>query len=467
MSSRATQSPQQSPPIALPDSQRRRLLDLNHHDPHSILGAHPGPDGVVVRAYRPGAEGIALLLDGARPTAMSSEGDGLFAIFVDGRREVFEYQLEVRYPHGVTCTVRDPYRFPPTLGELDQHLWNEGNHRRPYDHLGAHPMELQGVKGIAFAVWAPDAAGVSVVGDFNNWDGRLHMMRVLGSSGIWELFLPDVKLGDRYKFEIRTRDGRVVLKTDPFALEMEMPPQSASVVFESGYRFEDDQWMLARAASNPYRNPVSIYEVHLGSWRRVPEEDNRSLGYREIAESLADYVSELGFTHVQFMPVMEHPFLGSWGYQVTGYFAPTRRYGDPDEFRYLVDHLHRRGIGVILDWVPAHFPKDYFSLGRFDGSALYEHLDPRRGQHPEWGTFIFNFGRNEVRNFLIASADFWLDSFHADGLRVDAVSSMLYLDYARHGGEWVPNMYGGNENLDAISILRRLNEETHARHPGV
>ncbi len=420
-----------------------------------------------MRAYRPGADAIALLVDGERPKPMTSEGDGLFDVLVDGHRAVFDYQFEVRYPHGATFTVRDPYRFPPTLGELDQHLWNEGNHRRPYDRLGAHPMELEGVVGVAFAVWAPAAAGVSVVGDFNNWDGRLHMMRVLGSSGIWELFLPDVKPGDRYKFEIHTRDGRVMLKTDPFAFEMEMPPQSASVVFESGYRFGDHEWMQARASINQYRKPISIYEVHLGSWRRVAEQNNRSLTYRESAEALADYVSDLGFTHVEFMPVMEHPFLGSWGYQVTGYFAPTRRYGDPDEFRYLVDYLHRRGVGVILDWVPAHFPQDYFSLGRFDGTALYEHLDSRLGQHPEWGTFIFNFGRNEVRNFLIASADFWLDSFHADGLRVDAVSSMLYLDYARRAGEWVPNIHGGNQNLEAISFLRKLNEEIHARHPGV
>ena len=467
MSPRAAEPTRDSQPAAVPEPQRRRLLALRHHDPHSILGVHPGPNGVVVRAYRPGADRIALLVDGERPKPMTNEGDGLFDVLVDGHRAVFDYQLEVRYPHGATFTVRDPYRFPPTLGELAQHLWNEGSHRRPYDRLGAHPMELERVKGVAFAVWAPDAAGVSVVGDFNNWDGRLHMMRVLGSSGIWELFLPDVKPGDRYKFEIRTRDGRVMLKTDPFAFEMEMPPQSASVVFESGYRFGDHEWMQARASINQYRTPISIYEVHLGSWRRVAEQNNRSLTYRESAEALADYVSDLGFTHVEFMPVMEHPFLGSWGYQVTGYFAPSRRYGNPDEFRYLVDYLHRRGIGVILDWVPAHFPQDYFSLGRFDGTALYEHLDSRLGEHPEWGTFIFNFGRNEVRNFLIASADFWLNSFHADGLRVDAVSSMLYLDYARRAGQWVPNIHGGNQNLEAISFLRKLNEEIHARHAGV
>ncbi len=444
-----------------------RLLALRHHDPHSILGAHPTPDGVIVRACRPDADRVALLIDGERPRQMGAWGDGLFDLLVRDRREVFPYRLEVHYPHGATFTIREPYCFAPTVGELDQHLWNEGRHRRAYDHLGAHARELNGIPGVAFAVWAPTAAGVSVVGDFNDWDGRLHMMRVLGSSGIWELFIPDVEPGTRYKFEIRTRDRRILLKADPFAFEMETPPQSAAVITIANHRFADGDWLAARARANPYRDHLSIYEVHLGSWRRVPEEKSRPLTYRELAPALAEYVGALGFTHVQFMPVMEHPFMGSWGYQVTGYFAPTRRYGTPDDFRYLVDYLHRSGIGVILDWVPGHFPQDYFSLGRFDGTALYEHLDPRKGEHPEWGTFIFNFGRNEVRNFLLASADYWLDSFHADGLRVDAVSSMLYLDYARHNHDWLPNIHGGNENLEAISFIRELNEETHSRHPGV
>jgi 1,4-alpha-glucan branching enzyme len=345
-------------------------------------------------------------------------------------------------------------------------LLAEQKHERAYEKLGAHLHEMEGVGGVAFAVWAPNAAGVSVVGDFNGWDGRLNMMRMLGASGIWEIFVPELAPGTRYKYEIHTRDGALMLKTDPYATWMEVPPGTASVVYNVSQSFTDAGWVSERAKRDQLHSPMSIYEVHLGSWRRVPAEGNRSLTYREMAHQLGDYVADLGFTHVELMPVMEHPFAGSWGYQVTGYFAPTARFGTPDDFRYLVDSLHQRGIGVILDWVPAHFPTDAFSLGRFDGTALYEHLDPRMGFHPEWNTYIFNFGRDEVRAFLMASAHNWLAEYHADGIRVDAVSSMLYLDYGRRAGEWIPNRHGGRENLDAISFLQELNKQTYLQHPG-
>ena len=327
--------------------------------------------------------------------------------------------------------------------------------------------EVSGIRGVSFAVWAPNARGVSVVGDFNRWDGRVHMMRTLGSSGVWEIFIPGAGAGTKYKYEIRTRDGGLLLKSDPFAQRMEAPPATASVVYQSSYEFHDAEWLAERARREWIKCPISIYEVHLGSWRRVPEEGNRPLTYREMAPMLGDYVTRMGFTHIELMPVMEHPFTGSWGYQVSGYFAPTSRYGTPDDLRYLIDEMHRRGIGVILDWVPAHFPKDEFSLGRFDGTALFEHADPRQGDHPEWGTYIFNYGRAEVRNFLTASALYWLGEFHADGLRVDAVASMIYLDYARRDGEWIPNAFGGRENLDAISFLKKLNQDVYRLNPGI
>ncbi|MGH8336254.1 MAG: 1,4-alpha-glucan branching enzyme, partial [Gammaproteobacteria bacterium] len=344
-----------------------------------------------------------------------------------------------------------------TIGNLDLHLWSEGRHNRIYEKLGAHQHAIGDISGVAFAVWAPNAIGVSVVGDFNRWDGRIHMMRVLGSSGIWELFIPDLKPGEHYKFEIRTKDGNLLIKADPFANACEVPPHTASNIYKSDYSFQDAAWIEHRRNQDALRSPMSIYEMHLGSWRHVPEENDRSLTYRELAPLLADYINDLGFTHVELMPVMEHPFLGSWGYQVTGYYTPSARWGSPDDFRYLVDYLHQRGIGVILDWVPGHFPTDAFALGRFDGTALYEHLDPRKGYHPEWNTYIFNFGRNEVRNFLVANALYWLGQFHADGLRVDAVASMLYLDYARREGEWIPNVYGGRENLEALEFIKSAN----------
>ena len=385
---------------------------------------------------------------------------------VKGAELPLVYELEVEYPAGDSYVLHDPYSFLPTLGELDVHLAGEGRHEELYARLGAHPRVVDGIAGVSFAVWAPNARSVSVVGDFNGWDGRLHPMRSLGASGIWELFVPDLRSGVKYKFELRTSGGKLRVKADPLAFRTELPPRNASVVFESAYEWQDADW-LDRRPADPLARPVSIYEVHLGSWRLNPLEGNRPLTYAELGEELAEYVSSLGFTHVELLPVMEHPYAPSWGYQVTGYFAPTARFGSPDDFRAFVDRLHAAGIGVILDWVPAHFPKDDWALARFDGTALYEHEDPRRGEHPDWGTLVFNLGRNEVRNFLLASALYWLREYHADGLRVDAVASMLYLDYSRKEGEWVPNVHGGNEDLDAIEFLKQLNTVAHARQPGV
>ncbi len=356
-------------------------------------------------------------------------------------------------------------QFAPTLGELDLHLFGEGKHLRIYDKLGAHPIVHAGKRGVSFAVWAPAADRVSLVGNFNNWDVAAHPLRSLGSSGVWETFVPGLKAGEIYKYAINTA-GHEFFKADPYAAMMEVPPDTSSVIFKSTYKFRDRSWLSKRQKQQAWREPFSIYEVHLGSWRRITEEENRPLTYREIAPLLADYAIQNGFTHVEFLSLKEHPYGPSWGYQVSAYFAPSSRYGTPDDFRFLVDHLHQKGVGVIMDWVPAHFPKDAFALGRFDGTALYEHLDPRKGEHPDWGTYIFNYGRNEVRNFLIANALYWLREFHLDGLRVDAVASMLYLDYSRKEGEWIPNEFGGRENLEAISLLKELNEVTHSECPG-
>ena len=437
-------------------------------DPHALLGAHPADGGVIVRAYRPDASRVRVLPEEGEAVELAQADEaGLFEGVVKGAKPGFRYELEVSYPDGNTFTLRDPYSFLPTLGEVDLHLAGEGRHEELYRRLGAHVRELDGVRGAGFAVWAPSARSVSVVGDFNGWDGRLHPMRSLGPSGIWELFVPEVEPGAPYKYEIRTQEGEVLLKTDPFAFRTEEPPKSAGIVFESRHRWSDDEWMERRGVPEPHAAPMSVYEVHLGSWRWNPLEGNRPLRYEELADELAAYVLDLGFTHVELLPVMEHPFSGSWGYQVTGYYAPTSRFGSPDDFRAFVDRLHARGVGVILDWVPAHFPRDEFALARFDGTALYEHEDPRRGAHPDWGTLVFNLGRTEVRNFLLANALFWLEEYHADGLRVDAVASMLYLDYSRQPGEWIPNAFGGNEDLDAIAFLKELNEVVHGRDPGV
>ncbi len=447
-----------------------RLRGTDHTDPHRVLGAHParigGEPGAVVRAFHPDAVSVECLgLDGGE-RALTPLGGGLFGIFLPGAALPLRYRLRFAFPDGASWERDDPYRFLPTLGELDVHLCSEGTHRRLWEALGAHPHHADGVSGTRFAVWAPNARRVSVVGDFCGWDGRLLPMRALGTSGIFELFVPFVEPGALYKYEIRTRSGELRLKTDPLGFAMEPPPGSASRVVASSYAWTDAGWLAERARRDPAREPLAIYEVHLGSWARVPEEGNRVLGYREIAPRLAGHARRFGFTHVELLPVAEHAFYGSWGYQVTGFYAPTARYGSPDDLRFLVDACHRHGLGVILDWVPAHFPKDDFALRRFDGSALYEHEDPRLGEHPDWGTLVFNYGRREVRNFLVANALYWLREFHVDGLRVDAVASMLYLDYSRAAGEWIPNRFGGRENLEAIDFLRELNEVVRAEVPG-
>jgi 1,4-alpha-glucan branching enzyme len=444
------------------------LLHCATADPHAYLGAHPCEGGVVVRALRPGAAEITLMADGDDAGALALvHPAGLFSGELPGAALPLPYALRVRYPDGTEVTGPDAYAFAPTLGELDLHLIGEGRHRALQEKLGAHVKTIDGTTGVAFAVWAPNARSVSVVGDFNGWDGRLGLMRSMGSTGVWELFVPDAHAGSRYKFELRTHDGELLLRADPFARETEVPPKTASVVAYSTHAWGDDDWMAARRDRDQLAGPMSIYEVHLGSWRLNPLEDNRPLTYRELADELAAYVTDLGFTHVELLPVMAHPFSGSWGYQVTSQFAPTPRHGSPDDLRELCDRLHQRGIGVILDWVPAHFPRDEWALARFDGTALYEHADPRRGAHPDWGTLIFNYGRSEIRNYLLSSALHWLHDYHADGLRVDAVASMLYLDYSREEGEWLPNAYGGREDLDAVSFLRELNETAYGAEPGI
>ena len=446
------------------------IVRREHGNPHGVLGAHPTSGGVVIRAYRPAACAVTAHLDGAGTLELEQiHPGGVFEAVVDGAELPLHYRLEVDYGSAGSFTIEDPYRFTPTLGELDTYLIGEGRHEELYEKLGAHVREHEGVEGTAFAVWAPAAHAVSVVGDFNSWDGRLHAMRTLGSSGVWELFLPEVGEGTRYKYEILGADRQLLLKADPFAFETEVPPKTASVVFRSRHRWskQDAGWLAERARQQPLERPVSIYEVHAGSWRLNSLEGNRSLTYTELADELCAYVKDMGFTHVELLPVTAHPFSGSWGYQVTGYFAPTPRYGSPDDLRQFIERMHASGVGVILDWVPAHFPREDFGLARFDGTALYEHADPRRGAHPDWGTLVFNFGRHEVRNFLISNALFWLREYHIDGIRVDAVASMLYLDYSRREGEWVPNEFGGREDLDAVAFLKALNEVLYGREPGV
>jgi 1,4-alpha-glucan branching enzyme len=441
-----------------------------HPEPHSVLGAHPSGDGVVVRAFRPSAQSVAVKPSkGKTVEAELIHPAGIFQAELPAAKLPLRYKLKVDYGPGGKFTLDDPYAFLPTLGELDLHLIGEGRHEEIYQRMGAHVMEHQGVPGTAFAVWAPAARAVSVVGDFNSWDGRLHAMRSLGSSGIWEIFLPDVGPPQRYKYEILTADGEVLLKADPYAQETEVPPKTASIVFEPQYAWSEDDaaFRTRRAELQPLGEPISIYEVHLGSWRLNSLEDNRPLTYSELADELSAYATDMGFTHIELLPIMAHPFSGSWGYQVTGYYAPTPRYGSPDELRQFIDKMHANGIGVILDWVPAHFPRDDFGLARFDGTALYEHADPRRGAHPDWGTLVFNFGRYEVRNFLISNALFWLREYHIDGIRVDAVASMLYLDYSRREGEWIPNQFGGREDLDAVAFLKELNETMYGHEQGI
>ena len=458
----------------LPLAEVDRLLAGEHSNPHAILGAHPisllGESGVMIRALIPSAARVECVLADGEVVQMTREAEGLsdlYSTFVSGASLPLSYRFRFHYADGAVWDRADPYRFLPTLGDVDLHLFNEGTHRQLWKKLGAHVRTMDGVRGVAFAVWAPNARRVSVVGDFCGWDGRVFPMRMMGSSGVWELFVPEIGPETLYKFELLTREGALRVKTDPFAAKLEQGLGAASIVqAEDRYQWNDAEWMQARRGVDHVRSPISIYEVHLGSWARVPEHGNRALSYREIAPQLADHVSELGFTHVELMPVMEHPFYGSWGYQVSGYYAPTSRYGSPEDFRFLIDSLHQRGIGVILDWVPAHFPKDDFALRRFDGTALYEHEDPRLGEHPDWGTLIFNYGRPEVRNFLVANALYWLNEFHADGLRVDAVASMLYLDYSRQSGQWLRNRHGGRENLEAIEFLKQFNDTVAVEAPG-
>ena len=447
--------------------ERARLARGEHHDPHRILGAHPAAGGTVIRAYHPDANEAWLVAPNGGTSSMEALGDGLWAGLVpDLDPGQFAYRIRFGFPDGNAWELDDPYRFGPTLGEVDLHLIGEGTHERLYDVLGAHPRTHEGVGGVSFAVWAPNARSVRIVGDFDRWDGRLMPMRSMGASGVWELFVPGIGGGELYKFEILGADGKLRLKADPLAFAMQVRPETASRVWDpSVFPWTDDDWMRRRAETDPYRSPMAAYEVHLGSWMRNP--DGTWLGYRQAAEELVVHCRAFGFTHVELLPVAEHPFDGSWGYQVTGYYAPTSRFGTPDDFAAMVDVLHNARIGVIVDWVPAHFPTDDFALRRFDGTALYEHADPQRGEHPDWGTLIFDFGRAEVRNFLVANALFWCERYHVDGLRVDAVASMLYLDYSRKAGEWTPNVHGGRENLEAIAFLRDLNERVYGRFPGV
>jgi 1,4-alpha-glucan branching enzyme len=453
-------SPAAPSPVPADSDTLRAVAHGAWFDPHSILGPHPGVGGVTVRTLRPLADSVVVVTPDTR-VAARHEQDGIWVAVLPGQ-EVPDYRIEVTYG-GTTTTVDDPYRFLPTVQELDRHLIREGRHEELWTVLGAHvrtyPSLLGEVHGTSFAVWAPNARSVRVIGDFNYWQGATHAMRSLGDSGVWELFIPGVTAGARYKFEILTPDGSWRQKADPMAQGTEVPPATASVVVESAYTWDDDAWMEHRASSDPHTGPQSVYEVHLGSWRA-------GLSYRDLAHQLTEYVLDLGFTHVEFLPVAEHPYAPSWGYQVTGYYAPSSRFGHPDDLRYLIDTLHRAGIGVIVDWVPGHFPKDEWALAQFDGTPLYEHPDPLLGEQPDWGTYIFNFGRNEVRNFLVANAVYWLTQFHVDALRVDAVASMLYLDYSRQPGQWRPNKYGGRENLDAIAFLQETNATAYRRAPG-
>ncbi len=465
MPERVTPTPEVTPPPDLATADRAaldQLVEGRHHDPHGLLGAHQAADGqTVIRTLRPSADAVSVVVGGTETPLRRIHDGGVFAGVVAGAPT--DYRLRVTYGSD-TYTVDDPYRWLPTLGDVDLHLIGEGRHENLWDVLGAHVRSYDTqsgpVSGTSFAVWAPNARGVRVVGDFDYWSGQAFPMRSLGSSGVWELFVPGVADGTLYKFEILGADGAWRQKADPMAFSAEIPPGTASRVFTSRYEWADEAWLEKRAATTWHSAPMSIYEVHLGSWRA-------GLSYRQLADELVGYVQETGFTHVEFLPVAEHPFGGSWGYQVTSYYAPTSRFGSPDDFRYLVDRLHQAGIGVIVDWVPAHFPKDDFALARFDGTPLYEHADPRRGEQPDWGTYVFNFGRSEVRNFLVANALYWLEQFHVDGLRVDAVASMLYLDYSRPADQWLPNRYGGRENLEAVAFLQEMNATAYRRVPGV
>jgi 1,4-alpha-glucan branching enzyme len=435
----------------------RALVEGRHPDPHDALGQHQVPEGWVIRAVRPLAEAVvAVRADGSRH-ALEHVADGLWQGVVPDPGQA--YELETSYADGPTWTAGDPYRFVPSVGELDRHLFGEGRHEQLWHVLGAHVRAHEGVDGTSFSVWAPHAQAARVTGDFTSWNGVGHAMRRLGN-GLWELFVPGLGANETYKFELLTEAGAWVTRADPMARFTEVPPSTASKTLESRFEWNDDAWMRARGERDPHSGPMSVYELHLGSWRP-------GLDYRSAADDLIGYVQFLGFTHVEFLPLAEHPFGGSWGYQVTGYFAPTSRFGHPDDLKYLIDRLHDAGIGVIMDWVPGHFPKDEWALANFDGRPVYEHPDPRLGEQPDWGTLVFNFGDSQVRNFLVANALYWLEEFHIDGLRVDAVASMLYLDYSREDGQWVPNRFGGRENLEAIGFLQEVTATAYKRNPGI
>ncbi|MBR3833193.1 MAG: 1,4-alpha-glucan branching protein GlgB [Lachnospiraceae bacterium] len=443
------------------------LVQGKHNNPHHILGMHECIDDVFINAYLPDAK-VVTAIDTAtkkKYTLASERVPGFFSVVIKDKKR-FDYKLNVRFDDGQEITYIDPYIFEPVIDPIDVSLFNEGEHYSIYEKMGAHPMTVDGVEGVLFAVWAPNAERVSVVGNFNNWDGRRHPMRKLDYSGIFELFIPGKYVGEIYKYEICAKSGNVFMKSDPYAFSGELRPANASRIVDLSYKWKDAKWIETRENSTPVEKPMNIYEMHLGAWKK-PEDGREFFNYKDIAPQLADYLNDMNYNYVELMPIMEHPFDPSWGYQVTGYYAPTSRYGTPADFMYFVDYLHSKGIGVIIDWVPAHFPKDEHGLGRFDGTALYEHEDPRRGEHPHWGTYIFNYGRNEVKNFLVANALYWAEKYHIDGIRMDAVASMLYLDYGRNGGEWLPNMYGGNENLEAIDFIKELNKQMKEKHKGV
>ena len=443
------------------------LVQGIHNNPHHILGMHECIDDLYINAYLPGAKVVNAIEVSTRKkyTLVSERVPGFFSVVIKDKKP-FEYKLNVRFDNGDEVTYFDPYVFEPVIDPIDISLFNEGKHYSIYEKMGAHPMTVDGVEGVLFAVWAPNADRVSVVGNFNNWDGRRHPMRKLDYSGIYELCIPGKLVGEIYKYEIKAKSGQVFMKSDPYAFSSEVRPANASRIVDISYKWKDAAWMEKRENKNTDEQPMAIYEMHLGSWKR-PTDGREFYNYRDIASLLADYLLMMNYNYVELMPIMEHPYDPSWGYQVTGYYAPTSRYGSPADFMYFVDYLHSKGIGVILDWVPAHFPKDEHGLGRFDGTALYEHEDPKRGEHPHWGTYIYNYGRNEVRNFLVANALYWAEKYHIDGIRIDAVASMLYLDYGRGDGEWLPNIYGGNENLEAIDFIKELNSKMHELHKGV
>jgi 1,4-alpha-glucan branching enzyme len=458
-----------------------QIIDSEHSDPFHVLGAHfvelvpedadNAGTGVAVRAFLPEAQHAWVIPqdDPESPVPMRMlRPEGFFEAIFEKRKDLFPYELRVLDYEGKISQFIDPYIFPPVLTDFDLYLMGEGNHYKKYEKLGAHLREINLVSGVHFAVWAPNAKRVSVIGDFNRWDGRRHPLRVRGSTGLWELFIPGLTEGTLYKFEIKSRNNNYLAKkTDPYGFYFERPPKTASIVHDlHKYQWHDQGWMEERPRKNWLDSPLAVYEVHLGSWMRVAEEGNRYLTYLELADRLIPYVLKMGYTHIELLPISEHPFDGSWGYQTVGYFAPTSRFGTPEEFMAFIDRCHQQGVGVILDWVPAHFPRDEHGLAYFDGTNLYEHADPRLGEHRDWGTLIFNYGRNEVRNFLLSNALFWLEKYHLDGLRVDAVASMLYLDYSRSPGEWIPNQFGGNENLEAIDFIKKFNELVHHYHPG-